>query len=151
MPAFLVSGATGHQGGAVARELLKARAKVHALVRDPTKPASRELEALGATLFIGDFGDVEAITKAAAGVKGIFVSLQVNPCRTVTFLTLTLDKSVARLHKHRWRSTNRSKLRHCCLCVRHSRYARPLDLVPRCVSPAVACCKPGVSLQSICG
>lgn len=149
MPAFLVSGATGHQGGAVARELLKAGAKVHALVRDPTKLASRELEALGATVFVGDFSDVEVITKAAAGVKGIFVSLQVN--RIVTFLTFTLDKSVARLHKHRWRSANSSKLRHCCLCVRHSRYARPLDLVPRCVSPAVACCKPGVSLQSICG
>ena len=70
---FLVTGATGQQGGATVRELLKAGAKVHAFVRDPLKPAAKELEALGAVLFKGDYADVAAIERASAGVKGIFV------------------------------------------------------------------------------
>jgi len=74
MPAtFLVTGATGQQGGGAARELLKAGAKVHALVRDPLKPAAKELEALGAVLFKGDYADIAAIERASAGVKGVFV------------------------------------------------------------------------------
>ncbi|EJD43418.1 NAD dependent epimerase/dehydratase [Auricularia subglabra TFB-10046 SS5] len=72
--AYLVTGATGAQGGAVARELLKAGQRVHALVRDASKPAAKELEALGAVLFVGDFESVDAINRAAAGVKGIFIN-----------------------------------------------------------------------------
>lgn len=72
--AYLVTGATGAQGGAVARELLKAGQRVHALVRDASKPAAKQLEALGAVLFVGDFESVDAINKAAVGVKGIFIN-----------------------------------------------------------------------------
>jgi len=76
MPAtFLVTGATGRQGGATARELLKAGAQVHALVRNTSKPAAKELEALGVVLFQGDYSDKAAIEKASAGVKGIFVRI----------------------------------------------------------------------------
>jgi len=70
---FLVTGATGQQGGATARELLKAGVRVHALVRDTSKPAAKELEVLGVVLFQGDYDNVEAINKATVGVKGIFV------------------------------------------------------------------------------
>ena len=77
---FLVTGATGEQGGATARELLKAGARVHALVRDTSKPAAKELEALGVVLFPGDFADTSAIEKATAGVKGIFVRVQIIHC-----------------------------------------------------------------------
>jgi len=76
---FLVTGATGEQGGATARELLKAGARVHALVRDTSKPAAKELEALGVVLFPGDFADTSAIEKATAGVKGIFVRVSITP------------------------------------------------------------------------
>ncbi|EJD43462.1 NAD dependent epimerase/dehydratase [Auricularia subglabra TFB-10046 SS5] len=70
---YLVTGATGNQGGSVARELLRAGQRVHALVRDPSKSQAKELDSLGAVLFVGDHDDAEAITKAAAGVKGIFI------------------------------------------------------------------------------
>ncbi|KZV87302.1 NAD(P)-binding protein [Exidia glandulosa HHB12029] len=72
--AYLVSGATGHQGGSVVRDLLKAGYRVHALVRDPTKPAAKELESLGAILFVGDYSNAEAINKATVGVKGVFIN-----------------------------------------------------------------------------
>ncbi|KAH7108449.1 NAD dependent epimerase/dehydratase [Auriculariales sp. MPI-PUGE-AT-0066] len=71
---FLVTGATGQQGGATARELLATGAKVHAYVRDASKPAAKELESLGATLFVGDYGNVDAIQAATVGVKGIFIN-----------------------------------------------------------------------------
>ncbi|KZV98170.1 NAD(P)-binding protein [Exidia glandulosa HHB12029] len=71
---YLVSGATGEQGGAVARELLKAGHRVHALVRDPSKAQAKELEALGSVLFVGDFNNVDVINMATIGVKGIFIN-----------------------------------------------------------------------------
>jgi NAD(P)-dependent dehydrogenase (short-subunit alcohol dehydrogenase family) len=48
------TGATGQQGGAVARKLLAAGWKVRALTRDITKPAAQELKSLGAELVAGD-------------------------------------------------------------------------------------------------
>ncbi|EJD43432.1 NAD dependent epimerase/dehydratase [Auricularia subglabra TFB-10046 SS5] len=72
--AFLVTGATGAQGGSVARELLKAGQRVHALVRDPSKRAAKELESLGAVLFVGDYDNVDVINKATTGVKGLFIN-----------------------------------------------------------------------------
>ncbi|KAJ7185453.1 NAD dependent epimerase/dehydratase [Mycena filopes] len=80
MPTFLITGATGRQGGPTARLLLETGAKVHALVRDPTSPASLALEALGATLFKGDFDDVPAITAAMHSVDGVFF----NPSTSLT-------------------------------------------------------------------
>jgi uncharacterized protein YbjT (DUF2867 family) len=75
---FLVTGATGRQGGATVRELLKVGAKVHAFVRDSSKPEAQALESLGATLFVGDYANTEAIAAAAKGVKGIFVRLELS-------------------------------------------------------------------------
>jgi len=71
---FLVTGATGQQGGGTARQLLTLGAKVHALVRDPTSEASRSLEALGATIFKGDFLDIDSIRAAVSGVTGVFLN-----------------------------------------------------------------------------
>lgn len=73
-PAFLVTLPTGKQGGSVARELLSAGYRVHALVRDASKPEAKALEALGAILFVGDLTNVDVINKAAVGVKGIFIN-----------------------------------------------------------------------------
>lgn len=75
MSSFLITGATGFQGGATARNLLSQGATVHALVRTPTSPAALELQRLGAVLFPGDFDNVEAITAATAGVSGLFLNL----------------------------------------------------------------------------
>ena len=51
---ILVTGATGQQGGAVARHLLKDGWQVRALVRDPDKDSALALQALGITLVKGD-------------------------------------------------------------------------------------------------
>jgi nucleoside-diphosphate-sugar epimerase len=54
---ILVSGATGQQGGAVARSLLGRGIGVRALTRDPAKPEARELAELGAEVASGDLED----------------------------------------------------------------------------------------------
>ena len=54
---FLVTGATGRQGGAVARHLLKRGHRVRALTRDPSKSAARALAGMGAEVVRGDLDD----------------------------------------------------------------------------------------------
>lgn len=69
---ILVTGATGQQGGAAARHLLKDGWKVRALVRDESKDAAVELKKLGAELITGDMADPASIEKALYDVYGIF-------------------------------------------------------------------------------
>ncbi|MFI6179286.1 NmrA family NAD(P)-binding protein [Nonomuraea sp. NPDC051191] len=69
---ILVTGATGNQGGAVARTLLERGWTVRALVRDPASPAARALSALGATLAKGDLDDPASLRAAMTGVHGVF-------------------------------------------------------------------------------
>lgn len=68
----LVIGATGNQGGATARALLARGRTVHALVRDPDKPAARALKEQGAELVRGDLDDVASLRRAMTGVHGVF-------------------------------------------------------------------------------
>ncbi|MGW5518591.1 NmrA family NAD(P)-binding protein [Nocardia africana] len=70
--AVLVTGATGGQGGAVARTLLASGIAVRALVRDPRKPQAAALAALGAEIVVGDLGDPHVLRAAARGASGIF-------------------------------------------------------------------------------
>ncbi|MDR3687331.1 MAG: NmrA/HSCARG family protein [Coriobacteriia bacterium] len=72
---ILVTGATGHQGGAAARHLLADGWKVRALVRDPQKPAARALAATGVELVPGDLTDRASLDAAVAGAYGVY-SLQ---------------------------------------------------------------------------
>jgi len=69
---ILVTGATGQQGGAVARHLLKNGWKVRALVRDPDKEAARVLATNGAELVKGDLYNRASIEAALEGVYGVF-------------------------------------------------------------------------------
>jgi len=69
---ILVTGATGGQGGAVARALLADGWVVRALVRDRGKPAAVALEALGAELVTGDFDDPDSLRVASRNVYGVF-------------------------------------------------------------------------------
>ncbi|RYP09387.1 hypothetical protein DL764_001328 [Monosporascus ibericus] len=76
MAAYLVMGATSHQGGATARFFLEAGAKIHPLTRDPLSESAHQLEDQGASIFkIRDFKDLGAIREAAKGFKGIFLNL----------------------------------------------------------------------------
>ncbi|MPZ86341.1 MAG: NAD(P)H-binding protein [Actinophytocola sp.] len=71
----LVIGATGQQGGATARALLARGRKVHALVRDPDRPAARALASAGAALVVGDLDDRESLRAAMSEVHGVFLVL----------------------------------------------------------------------------
>ena len=69
---YLVLGATGNQGGYVARALLKAGAKVRAFTRNPASAAAQALAAQGAQVVPGDMEDIGSLVTAAQGVAGIF-------------------------------------------------------------------------------
>ena len=60
----LVTGATGRQGGAVARELLRRGWHVHALTRHPEGEAAKKLAAEGAEIVQGDFDDPASLDAA---------------------------------------------------------------------------------------
>jgi uncharacterized protein YbjT (DUF2867 family) len=68
----LVTGATGHQGGAVARELLARGYRVHAMTRKPEGEKAQELVRLGAKIEQGDLDDEASITRALRGAWGTF-------------------------------------------------------------------------------
>ena len=68
----LVTGATGQQGGAVARQLLASGVAVRALVRDVQATAAQSIAAQGATLVAGDMADPESLTAAVRGADGVF-------------------------------------------------------------------------------
>jgi len=69
---FLVLGATGQQGGAVARALLRRGQTVRALTRKTDSSAARTLAGLGATVVAGDLDRPETLPPAFAGVRGVF-------------------------------------------------------------------------------
>jgi len=67
-----VTGATGQQGGAVARKLLEEGWQVRALTRDVHKPAAQELKALGAELVAGDMDNRTELDAAFKDAYGVF-------------------------------------------------------------------------------
>ena len=67
-----VAGATGQQGGIVARRLLADGWQVRALTRDANKPAAQELKALGAEIVPGDMDNRVELEAAFQGVYGVF-------------------------------------------------------------------------------
>lgn len=68
----LVTGATGTQGGAVARALLANGHPVRVLTRDPGKEPAKRLADLGAEVVAGDFDDAESLRRAATGTSAVF-------------------------------------------------------------------------------
>ncbi|AGY58367.1 NmrA/HSCARG family protein [Gloeobacter kilaueensis] len=70
---ILVTGATGNQGGAVARHLLQHKNfTVRAFVRDENKPEAQALRRAGAKLVEGDLDDRASLDRALQGVYGVF-------------------------------------------------------------------------------
>ena len=69
---ILVSGATGQQGGAVARHLLREGVRVRALTRDSDQEAARALTDAGAEVVEGSFDDRASLDRALGGAYGAF-------------------------------------------------------------------------------
>jgi len=67
-----VSGATGQQGGALARVLCERGHRVRALTREPDSPAAQELRRLGIEVARGDFEDPESVIRAARNADAAF-------------------------------------------------------------------------------
>ncbi|MBH0777819.1 NmrA/HSCARG family protein [Nocardia bovistercoris] len=67
---ILVTGATGHQGGAVARRLLAEGWAVRALTRDPI--SAQALADLGARIVVGDQSSRTALAAAMRGADAVF-------------------------------------------------------------------------------
>ena len=67
-----VTGATGTQGGVVARQLLTRGWQVRALTRDPNKPAAQALASAGAELVPGDMDSRNQMEAAFQGAYGVF-------------------------------------------------------------------------------
>ena len=68
---ILVTGATGQQGGVVARYLLQQGKKIRALTRHPAK--AEALKKLGAEVAVGDLTDTESLKPALRGIKKVFL------------------------------------------------------------------------------
>ncbi len=68
----VVTGSTGKQGGAVARDLLKRGHKVRAVTRDANSSQAKSLAKAGATIVAASLEDTAAITKALEGATSLF-------------------------------------------------------------------------------
>jgi uncharacterized protein YbjT (DUF2867 family) len=66
----LVSGATGNQGGNIARELLDAGWRVRAMTRKPESEAARALASKGADVVQADLDDEASLRRALQGAWG---------------------------------------------------------------------------------
>ncbi|MCP4196749.1 MAG: NmrA family NAD(P)-binding protein, partial [Proteobacteria bacterium] len=69
----LVVGATGQQGGAVARVLLNKGHSVRALTRSADSKGASYLSAIGAELMVGDLMDPQSLKRAVEGVNSVFM------------------------------------------------------------------------------
>jgi uncharacterized protein YbjT (DUF2867 family) len=69
---ILVCGATGKQGGAVARSLLDRGFRVRGLTRDPQKQEAQALAEQGAEVVQGDMEDRFAMDRVLEGAYGVF-------------------------------------------------------------------------------
>lgn len=69
---ILVSGATGTQGGAVARALIERGFTVRGLTRNPDSERARALSALGVEMVRGDFDDTASIDAALVDAYGAY-------------------------------------------------------------------------------
>ncbi|KPI35086.1 uncharacterized protein AB675_1329 [Cyphellophora attinorum] len=86
-PTFLVTGATGNQGGAVVKHLLAAGAAIHAVVRDVSSVKAQKLKEQGVALFQGTHEEPdEVFREAAMGCTGLFLNPSV------------FDPSIAKSH-----------------------------------------------------
>ncbi len=72
---IIVTGATGKQGSAAARKLRARGWEVRGISRDPTKPAARILNDLGAEVVKADLSDEQAVRDAMKNAYGVFCAL----------------------------------------------------------------------------
>src|SRR5918912_576207 len=70
---ILVTGATGQQGGSLARLLLQKKHKVYALTRNTQSSAAQDLRNRGANIVKGDLDDSDSLKRAVKGLESVFL------------------------------------------------------------------------------
>ena len=74
-----VFGATGAQGGPVARALLRSGFRVRAVTRSTDSDKAKALKEAGAEVVAGGVTDAESVKKAVAGAYGVYLVTVVSP------------------------------------------------------------------------
>jgi uncharacterized protein YbjT (DUF2867 family) len=69
---ILITGATGRQGGAIARALASTGFELHCMTRKPDSPAARELARLGLRIVQADLDDAASLRRVLARKWGVF-------------------------------------------------------------------------------
>jgi uncharacterized protein YbjT (DUF2867 family) len=69
---ILITGATGHQGGAIAAALIGKGFDLRAMTRKPASPAANALAESGVKIVQGDLDDAGSLRRALSGVWGAF-------------------------------------------------------------------------------
>lgn len=69
---IVVVGATGNQGGSVARRFLAAGYQVRGLTRNTTSPAATALTSAGIKMVHADLDDVQSLKETFRGANAIF-------------------------------------------------------------------------------
>jgi uncharacterized protein YbjT (DUF2867 family) len=69
---ILITGATGRQGGAIARALAGKGFKIRAMTRKPEGDAARAVAKTGAEIVKGDLDDAASLARAMKGAWGVF-------------------------------------------------------------------------------
>jgi uncharacterized protein YbjT (DUF2867 family) len=70
---ILVTGATGQQGGSLARLLLQKKHKVYALTRNAQSSSDQDLRNRGANILKGDLDDSDSLEHAVKDVESVFL------------------------------------------------------------------------------
>jgi uncharacterized protein YbjT (DUF2867 family) len=70
---ILVTGATGQQGGSLARLLLRKKHKVYALTRNAQSTSAQDLRNKGANTVKGDLDDSDSLEHAVKDVESVFL------------------------------------------------------------------------------
>jgi uncharacterized protein YbjT (DUF2867 family) len=70
---ILVTGATGQQGGSLARLLLQKKHKVYALTRNTRSASAQDLRNRGANIVKGDLDDSDSLEHAVKDVESVFL------------------------------------------------------------------------------
>ncbi|HEX7666207.1 MAG TPA: NmrA/HSCARG family protein [Polyangiaceae bacterium] len=68
----LVTGATGHQGGAVARRLLNRGFAVRAATRNPSSAAAKKLSSIGCEVVRADYDEATSLERVLGDVWGVY-------------------------------------------------------------------------------
>jgi uncharacterized protein YbjT (DUF2867 family) len=72
---IFIAGATGNQGGAVARNLVRNGFSIKALTRNPASAKAQKLKEINAEIIKGDLDDPDTYRRHLKGVRGVFCVL----------------------------------------------------------------------------